>query len=95
MSGGGGVPAGVALRVGGGGGAVSPSKAPPGRGNYDHHRRRRTVRNGRERGCWVYIPAAELRKAGYLPSESVPWYRVWGGIRGGIRLRLYREGGKP
>ena len=75
------------------GGPVSDSKAPAPRGNYDPGRRRRSRREGRERGCWVYIPGAELRKAG-LEDGPPPWYRIWGGRRGGIVVRLYREGDK-
>ena len=44
-------------------------------------------------GCWVYIPAAECRKAEILPDEPPPSYRIWGGRRGGIVVRLYRERG--
>ncbi len=58
--------------------------------SYDPLRRRRTVRRGRERGCWVYIPADELVAAGHDPSDPPPWYRVWGSKRG-VVLRLYRE----
>jgi hypothetical protein len=61
------------------------------RRQYDHARRRRAKRSGRELGCWAYIPADELEKAGVEPGGLLPWYRVWGGRRGGITLRLYRE----
>lgn len=60
-------------------------------GSYDHARRRRAKRSGRERGCWTYIPAEELRAAGFDPDGPLPWYRVWGSKRG-VVLRLYREG---
>lgn len=76
------------------GAPVSDSAAPAARGNYDPGRRRRSRRDGRERGCWVYIPGAELRKAGFTPGDPPPWYRVWGGRRGGLTLRLYRTGDK-
>lgn len=62
--------------------------------SYDPLRRRRSVRAGRERGCWVYIPAVELERAGIEPDSPPPLYRVWGGHRGGLVLRLYaREEG--
>lgn len=59
--------------------------------SYDPARRRRTVRRGRERGCWLYIAADELVAAGYSITDPPPWYRVWGSKRG-ITIRLYREG---
>lgn len=76
------------------GGAVSPSADGTTRGNYDPGRRRRSVREGRERGCWVYIPAQELVKAGVSVFAGPPWYRIWGGRRGGVVVRLYKEGDK-
>lgn len=60
-------------------------------GMYDQARRKRCVRKGRERGCWVYIASEELLKAGIDPAGPAPWYRVWAGRRGGVTLRLYRE----
>lgn len=60
-------------------------------GRYDSGERRRSVRKGRERGCWVYIPAEELRKAGIDPAaQPPPFYRTWGTRRGGVLVRLYR-----
>ena len=73
------------------GGPVSDPKPPPARGNYDPARRRRSLAGGRRKGCWIYIPGAELAKAGLEPG-SRPWYRIWGGRRGGVVVRLYREG---
>lgn len=58
---------------------------------YDAAARRRTTRRGRMRGCYVYIPAEELVKAGIDPAGPPPWYRAWGTKRGGVMLRLYRE----
>jgi len=60
-------------------------------GQYDRARRRRSVRRGRERGCWVYIPQAELQKAGV--DDVLPWYRTWGSkVRGArVTVNLYRE----
>lgn len=60
---------------------------------YDFARRRRGVRKGRERGCWVYIPATVLREADIDPkSDQPPFYRMWGYRRGSVLIRLYREG---
>lgn len=49
------------------------------------------MRRGRERGCWLYIPAEELSKAlGEVPEEP-PAYRVWG-LRGRtVMAKLYDE----
>ena len=60
-------------------------------GRYDAGRRRRAKRDGREKGCRVYIPAEELAKAGFDPDGPEPYYRVWGTQRGGVFVRLYRE----
>lgn len=38
--------------------------------------RRRTKRAGRERGCWLYIPADDLRRAGIDPEGPPPFYRI-------------------
>lgn len=58
---------------------------------YDLAARRRGQRKGRERGCWVYIPAEELEKAGRAASEDPPYYRTWGTKRGVVLIRLYKE----
>jgi hypothetical protein len=60
-------------------------------GRYDAGVRRRGQRRVRERGCWVYIPAEELEKAGFDLDDPAPYYRVWGSSRGGLFVRLYRE----
>lgn len=60
-------------------------------GRYDSAERRAGVRKGRERGCWVYIPAEELAKTGHDPHGAVPRYRVWGSSRGSVLVRLYRD----
>lgn len=60
-------------------------------GRHDHALRRRSLRQGRERGCWVYVPAEDLLRAGFDPAGPAPFYRTWGGSRGGIFVRLYRE----
>lgn len=58
---------------------------------YDVAARRQSKRTGRERGCWLYIPAEELEKAGIDPTGPPPFYRTWGTSRGGIMVRLYGE----
>ncbi len=60
-------------------------------GRYDDAARRLSKRRGRERGCWVYIPADELAKADWSPEGPPPFYRVWGRARGGVLVRLYKE----
>ena len=67
----------------------SDSKARARQGGYDPARRRRSVRKGREGGCWVYIPAAELRKIGLDTRGAPPSYRVYGGPRRGVVLSFY------
>jgi hypothetical protein len=58
-------------------------------GRYDAGRRRQSVRRGREKGCWVYIPSDELVAAGIEPDGPPPAYRTWGRARGSMLLRLY------
>lgn len=60
-------------------------------GRYDAGQRRRSLRRGRERGCWLYIPAEELQRAGIDPAGPAPFYRTWGTPSGGVFARLYRE----
>lgn len=57
---------------------------------YDAAARRRAQRRGRERGCWVFVPAEELAKAGVDPAGEPPFYRTWGTRSGGVLVRLYR-----
>lgn len=59
--------------------------------NYDFARRRRSVRRGRERGCWVYVPSDELVKAGYDPDDPPPFYRTWGSRHGSVLIRFYKK----
>lgn len=61
-------------------------------GRYDSGARRRAQRRGRERGCWVYLPAEELAKTGVALDAPPPFYRVWGSTRGSAVVRFYREG---
>lgn len=65
--------------------------APQANTRYDSGARRRAVKAGRERGVRVFIPAEELRKAGFADDEPAPFYRTWGTPRGGVFVRLYRE----
>jgi hypothetical protein len=58
---------------------------------YDRARRRQALRKGRERGCSIYVPVEELRKAGVLQDDPPPFYRVWGSPRGSVIIRLYKE----
>jgi hypothetical protein len=60
------------------------------RTRYDESATRQSLRRGRERGVWVFIPAAELRKSDFDPHGDAPRYRVWGRARGSIMIRLYR-----
>lgn len=60
-------------------------------GRYDSGARCRAQRRGRERGCWLYVPAEELAKAGVDPAGDPPLYRTWGSKSGGVFVRLYRE----
>ena len=65
--------------------------APMTPGRYDSGMRRQSQRNGRERGCWVYVPAEELVKTGVDMFGTPPFYRVWGNTRGRVVVQLYRE----
>jgi hypothetical protein len=69
--------------------ALSRRETAPSR--YDHARRRKATRSRRMRGCYVYIPAEELAKAGYDPYGEPPLYKTWAGPRGSILLTLYRK----
>jgi len=57
---------------------------------YDDGSRRKAVRRGKEKGVWVFVPAAELRATGHDPAGPVPFYRVWGRARGSVLVRFYR-----
>lgn len=45
---------------------------------YDPAVWRQSVRRGRERGCWVYIPRDELQAAGIETDGPPPLYRLSG-----------------
>ena len=53
--------------------------------------RRKAQRQGRERGCWVYIPLTALERAGIGKPDSDIYYRVWPSPRGSCVVRLYRK----
>jgi len=57
---------------------------------YDAGRRRQSIRRGRERGCWVYVPAEELERANIDPYGPAPLYSMWGRQRGSLLVRLYK-----
>jgi hypothetical protein len=59
--------------------------------SHDAMQRRRAVRTGRERGCWVYVPAEELVKAGHASGGALPFYRTWGSKKGAVLVQLYRN----
>jgi len=59
---------------------------------YDPARRRRTVSRGRERGCWVYVPAEEIEKTSYGGQRPPPFYRLWARAGGRtIVVEFYAE----
>jgi len=58
---------------------------------HDPGFRRKAQRSGREKGCWVYIPAELLQVAGYDLAGPAPHYRLWGGSRGRLVVTLYPE----
>lgn len=60
-------------------------------GRHDEGQRRQSQRSGRERGCWVYVPAVELVRAGVDLDGPPPLYRTWGARRGSVLVRLYRD----
>jgi hypothetical protein len=70
--------------------ASEPTRPAQANTKYDAGARRRAQRRGRERGCWLYVPAEELAKAGWAPDEAPPLYRTWGTPRGGVFVRFYR-----
>lgn len=57
---------------------------------YDHAAARQSLRRGRERGVWVFIPAVELEASGHDPQAAAPRYRLWGRRGGSVLVRLYK-----
>lgn len=45
---------------------------------YDKAVWRQSLRHGRERGCWVYIPRDELQAAGISVDGPPPLYKLTG-----------------
>jgi hypothetical protein len=58
---------------------------------YDHARRRKTKRSGRERGRWVYLPGPDLDRMGFGDDDGPVWYRTFPGERGRAVVVLYRD----
>jgi hypothetical protein len=47
---------------------------------YDRAERRKSIRAGRQKGVTVFIPAAELRRAGIDPDGLPPEYKLTGSL---------------
>ena len=63
-------------------------------GRHDTALRRRALRQGREKGCRVYIAAEQLEACGIDPNGERPWYRIYPGEkekRGRLVVQLFRE----
>lgn len=60
------------------------------RARFDQTKRRRSQRQGKQRGITITIPAAQLREAGIDPDGPPPQFRTWASERGSILVRLYR-----
>lgn len=58
---------------------------------HDPAARRRATRAGRQRGCFIYVPAEVLVANGIDPYREPPWYRVWAGRKGTLLVQLYTE----
>jgi len=59
---------------------------------YDSAYLRRSVRRGRERGCWVYVPAEELAKTRVGADGAPPRYRTTGRENGStVVVTFYRD----
>lgn len=59
--------------------------------SYDPAARRLSKRAGRERGCWLYVPAEVLEQLGFEPDADPPRYRVWPGRKLTVLVQLYRK----
>lgn len=61
----------------------------------DRGMRRQATRGGRDKGCRVYIPAEELKAAGFDPNGPAPFYRTTGYKRSAnghtVIVSLYKE----
>lgn len=60
-------------------------------GKHDQAARRRARRQGRETGCWIYVPGEQLERAGIEATRTAPapWYRTWDGKKGTVLVQLY------
>lgn len=58
---------------------------------YDPQARRLSKRGGRERGCWVYIAAEELERAGFVRADPPPLYKARAFRKGTVLVNLFRE----
>jgi hypothetical protein len=58
---------------------------------HDPARRRRSTRAGRQKGCFIYIPAQVLQDARIDPEGPTPYYRTWPSKGGSVLVRLYRD----
>lgn len=59
--------------------------------SHDHAERRASVRRGKERGCWLYVTASALARAGFAAGDPPPFYRTWASARGRVAVQLYRS----
>lgn len=57
---------------------------------HDEAIRRRSTRKGKERGCWLYVPAETLEKIGRNDPEP-PDYRMWVGRSGSLCVTFYQH----
>jgi hypothetical protein len=60
-------------------------------GRHDPAATRKAKRSGRQRGCWVYVPAEYLVESGIDPLGKPPTYRVWSGRKRTLLVQLYTE----
>lgn len=58
---------------------------------HDPGLRRKATRTGRQKGCWVYLPAEVVAAAQPKLGADLPYYRTWPSKGGGVLIRLYRE----
>lgn len=58
---------------------------------HDPAARRITVRRGREKGCWLYVPVEVLERVGWSPDDPPPYYRTWPGRKHTVLVQLYKE----
>lgn len=61
-------------------------------GRADDAARRKGVRRGRERGCWLYVSEAQLLAAGWTRDDPPPYSTIWvAPDRPRLVVNLYRE----